>query len=881
MDRLNDVLSDSGFETFYQGHPDAIYAVTADGTFAAGNDALFALTGYSKEDLLARSLLSLIDPEDREEVRSKFALTAGGRRARFVIKGRTKSGEVFAVDIVNTPLRDRASEVVGVLGIARDINDLLRAMDHVAAKMESNDGGSRIVPTSPWSIDVTSGELRWGEELFSMLGSTSGDSSWYRNALDRFCDEPHHSDVKATLELCLAQGTSIDLVTRFHNAAGGAIDVLIRGAAVRDARGAITRVEGRLYDISVLVRQREEMVIRESPIAKNLNQIATALFFVGRDWRIAFVNRAGLALTQMSLAELQRGTVWDVVPEISLNSVSEVYRSAMENGKIGTAIEFLEFFGRYFEVTAFPTEDGIVVSVRDVHAQQEAKKKMQDYAQRVAFLAEMLDLAKDAMIVRSFDEGVMYWNKAAEELYGWSFDEVKGLRSHDLLYADPTDVEVALAMTLRDGFWAGELVQRARDGRAIYVDARFQLVRDAGGEPVAVYSVHVDITTSKHEKELRIRQQRMESIGTLAGGMAHDLNNMLTPVLMSLELLAASEADEHRRELLTSMMTNVLRGSGMVRQVLAFAKGVEGERVSVPLPVLLIELQQFCRDSLPKNIDVSFDVAKDLYSVTGDETQLMQVLVNLITNARDAMPHGGPIVVRARNVTAERPPSGSVKVDSRRWVILEVSDVGTGINEATLARMFEPFFTTKEFGMGSGLGLSTSQAIVESHGGFMDVESTLGSGTNFKVWLPGEESVDTVDELGDLVVAAQLEGQSRRLLVVDDEDVIVMMLREVLRSSGFHVDTAQNGQVALDLMKQQPLPYDVIVTDLNMPSVNGLEFANYVRERHDRAKFIFMSGLSDSAALLGPDSSEPIHFLQKPFTIAQLLELIEETLGDE
>ena len=256
------------------------------------------------------------------------------------------------------------------------------------------------------------------------------------------------------------------------------------------------------------------------------------------------------------------------------------------------------------------------------------------------------------------------------------------------------------------------------DGCAITVEGHWTLVRDAEGEPKSILCINTDITERKKLETQFLRAQRMESIGTLAGGIAHDLNNVLAPIVMAIEFLKLKNNDETSLEVLNTIETSAHRGADMVRQVLSFARGVEGQRIIVQPKHLMKDIQKIVADAFPKNIDLRINLKPELWNVLGDPTQLHQVLLNLCVNARDAMPDGGRITISADNVTLDK-HYAAMHLDARAGshVVLQVTDAGSGMSPAILEKIFDPFFTTKEVGKGTGLGLSTSQAIVKSHGG--------------------------------------------------------------------------------------------------------------------------------------------------------------------
>src|SRR5215212_7735831 len=333
--------------------------------------------------------------------------------------------------------------------------------------------------------------------------------------------------------------------------------------------------------------------------------------------------------------------------------------------------------------------------------------------------AALLDKAQDAIVLRdAADNKILFWNKGAENIYGWTTEEAVGHTARELRLLselNEAQFEQGTQAVMEKGEWTGELRQLTKGGEEIRVETRWTLLRDDKGEPKSILVINTDVTERKKVEAQLLRAQRMESIGTLAGGIAHDLNNILSPILMAVQMLQMKADDPGTLQWLEMLQANAERGADMVKQVLSFARGVEGERVALQPKHLVKEVVKILKDTLPKSIEIKFDVAADLWTVSADATQIHQVLMNLCVNARDAMPRGGEIFIRAENATLDE-AFARINIDARPgpYVMVTVSDTGEGMTPETLARVFEPFFTTKEVGKGTGLGLSTVLTIVRS-----------------------------------------------------------------------------------------------------------------------------------------------------------------------
>ncbi|MEX2380782.1 MAG: PAS domain S-box protein [Opitutales bacterium] len=360
--------------------------------------------------------------------------------------------------------------------------------------------------------------------------------------------------------------------------------------------------------------------------------------------------------------------------------------------------------------------------------------------ERIREQAELLDKARDAICVTDLEGRVTFWNKGAERLYGWTAAEAAGKNVSALLSSErepENEQEVEQAIE-NEGEWTGEVRQTTKDGKKRIVESRLTLIVDRMGNPTSVLAINTDISEKKQLAANLLRRQRLESIGTLAGGIAHDLNNALAPILMAIDLLRQNYPEA--KTLLETMEKSAVRGSEMVRQLLTFARGsegAEGKRVIVdPLP-LLKETGKMIESTFPKNIELRTDFAASLQTIRGDATQLHQVLLNLCVNARDAMPGGGALTLEAQNVDIDAAYARTnPDATPGSFVVWRVTDTGTGISPEICERIFEPFFSTKSPDSGTGLGLSTLIGIVKSHGGFVEVFSVPDEGSTFAVHLP-------------------------------------------------------------------------------------------------------------------------------------------------
>jgi two-component system sensor kinase len=499
---------------------------------------------------------------------------------------------------------------------------------------------------------------------------------------------------------------------------------------------------------------------------------------------------------------------------------------------------------------------------------QRAEKRIQEQA-------ALLDKARDAIIVADLDDHILYWNQSSERLYGWPAAQALGQSAGDLLFKSPSPQwQEALRTIVYRGDWTGELPQVTRDGKEIIVESRWTLVRDDNGLPRSKLVVNTDVTEKKKLEAQFLRAQRMESLGTLAGGIAHDINNVLTPIVMAVDLLKMELADESSQAILADLQKSAQRGAEMVKQILSFARGVDGQRVPLQIKHVIHEIDKMLQRTLPKSIEIHTAVARDLWPVLGDATQLYQMLMNLSVNARDAMPEGGTLAIMAENVVLqEADVQSQPDVKAGPYVLLRVQDTGTGISSEVLNKIFDPFFTTKEYGQGTGLGLSTVLGIVKGHGGLINLSSTVGVGTQFLIYLPAAEASERKPTAAGTDILPR--GHGELILVVDDEGPIRQVTQKNLEAHGYRVLTARDGIEAGAIYAQHLDEIGVVLTDMMMPRMDGAATVQMLRTMNPDVRVIAASGLSGGpeAAAVGFQA-----FLPKPYTLDQLLRAVAQVL---
>lgn len=518
------------------------------------------------------------------------------------------------------------------------------------------------------------------------------------------------------------------------------------------------------------------------------------------------------------------------------------------------------------------TGELLVRSIRYAIERKRAEQKIREQA-------ALLDIATDAILVRDVHNQILFWNKGAEKLYGWKAEEVLGKPVSRLLYQEPLNqFQTAQQELMIKNEWQGELSQITKTGQEIIVESRWALVRDDEGQPKFILVVSTDVTGKKQLEAQFFRAQRLESIGTLASGIAHDLNNILTPVLATAQLLQMKlvDLDQRSLQMLQVLEANTKRGADLVKQVLSFARGVEGKVTILQVKHLIREIQQIVRETFPKSIELQVETTANLWTVTGNATQLHQVLMNLCVNARDAMPEGGRLEIKAENLTIDE-SYARLNFDAKpgNYIAITVADSGVGIPKDLFERIFEPFFTTKEPGKGTGLGLSTALGIIKSHRGFITVYSSPGRGTQFKVFLPAVMS----DSYLEVSISDIRTGQQELILVVDDEAPIREVTKASLETYQYRALTASDGVEAIALYAQNQHDIRLVIVDMMMPSIDGPTTIRTLKEINPQIKIIAVSGLLYNYQSTPVDYLGIHSFLPKPYTLKELLKAVHEALN--
>lgn len=498
--------------------------------------------------------------------------------------------------------------------------------------------------------------------------------------------------------------------------------------------------------------------------------------------------------------------------------------------------------------------------------------------ERVRQQASLLDKAQDAILVCNLNFQILYWNKGAERIYGWKAEDVFGRLASDILCGGDGEYlsQAKIGLEKADE-WKAESRHTTHSGDKIIVDSRWALVRDEKGQPDYYLVTNTDVTEKKLTEEHLFRAQRMESIGTLAGGIAHDLNNILSPIMMSVDMLQLNGPDPESARWLSMIKENAERGADLVKQVLTFARGMTGERLQVQLKHVIKDLVSVLSETLPKSISLKYDLEPEMWTILADPTQIHQVLMNVCINARDAMPGGGTLIIKSSNVSIDDNYARmNIDAEPGNYVTVTISDTGVGMTQDILKRAFDPFFTTKDIGKGTGLGLATTLTIVRSHGGFINVYSEPKKGTRFSIYLPsaeaGKAAASTVPK------RSLPKGRGETILVVDDEENIRSIAAATLTKFGYKVLTAADGTDALAIYSQHSGEIAALITDMAMPFMDGASLIRAVRKMDPDLKIIAMSGLvsdGQTAELAGLNVSS---FLSKPYSADSLLTMLHDLL---
>ena len=412
------------------------------------------------------------------------------------------------------------------------------------------------------------------------------------------------------------------------------------------------------------------------------------------------------------------------------------------------------------------------------------------------------------------------------------------------------------------------------DGQIRWIETKARVMCDSAGRPVSIFGVMRDVSEKKNFEAEVYRTQRLESIGALASGIAHDLNNVLAPILMALHTLQQRFTDENSQRWLSLIYKSAQRGRDLIEQMISFAKGASGERTPLQLDQIVGDLSKILRETLPRDIELDVRMADNLWGLTGDVTQIHQVLMNLCINARDAMPQGGRLTILAENITLEENEKSDI--GDGRYLHITVADTGSGIPPQIIDRIFDPFFTTKEKGKGSGLGLSTVLGIVRGHAGFVKVQSKLSQGSEFHIYLPARES--TLPNAKEPKTLEPLAGHGELILLIDDEPDICEVAKHTLESCGYRVLATFDGQKAIEIFQQYQNEIEVVLTDMMMPNMDGPAVIRELKSLNPDVKVIATSGIRSTGKLSEAVQAGINFFLPKPYTADKLLATLADVL---
>jgi PAS domain S-box-containing protein len=509
------------------------------------------------------------------------------------------------------------------------------------------------------------------------------------------------------------------------------------------------------------------------------------------------------------------------------------------------------------------------------------RRTAQEIGEYRARLAAIIDSSEDAIIGKDLDGTITAWNRGAQRMYGYDPEEVIGKNISLLTPKDRPDEIPRILERIRAGEIIShyESVRITKDGRQLDVSISISPIRNPAGDIIGASAIARDFTEQKRAEEHLRQAQKMEAVGRLAGGLAHDFNNILGIITACTELLRGRvEVNKESAPYLNNIRTAIDRGTSLTRQLLAFTRKSALQVQLLDLNARLKDVSKLIRPLMGDDVEIAIVPRCPSAVIEIDPGQLDQIILNLAVNSRDAMPRGGKFILETSVVDIdEHFAAQHLPVKAGRYIVLAASDTGSGMDAVTASRIFEPFFTTKEVGKGTGLGLATAYGIVQQSGGHIWVYSELGRGTTFKIYLPSAE-----EKLGEktepAIEAAIPRREGTTILLVEDDEIMLSLTRQLLLENGYTVLEAKDGLSAIELVRSHPGSIHVLLTDVVMRGMSGPELVSEIAGSHPEVKAVFMSGYTGELIAEQQSTNRDVPLLEKPFTRAALYKILDTVL---
>jgi len=833
--------------------------------------AVETLFGFSAEEW-QEVWQDRLHPDDRQRVLAALARWRRGESGSIEYRGLTREGRYIWVREQVQALRE--SDCVLVVGAVRDIPEagstwgpkgwigqLVEKSSDVIYRYElaPERGITYISPTVTALIGYTPEECYADPDL------------WLRIV---HADDRHLLERMAESRNDLVDGPA---TVRWHHKDGRVIWTELVGVPIRDKLGNPIAIAGRARDLSHQreAEERYRVLFREMMDGFAVHEIILDERGQPCDYRFLEVNPAFERLTGLKAQEVIGHTAREVLPGLEPEWV-ETYGEVALTGKALSFMRYAEPLGRHYLVRAFQVGPGRFATVfSDV---TDSIKAQEELREREAKYRLVVEGGAEGIVVVAGDR-LRFFNSRALELVGWSEEEFRQRPWFEFVHPDDRDMVVQrYEQFIRSESVSGSLELRIIDASG---NTRWVEVRDMAavweGETALIAFV-TDITERKRLEEQYLQAQKMEAVGRLAGGVAHDFNNLIT-ALIGQATFALQELPPHHpaREDVAGIMDLGNRASQLTRQLLAFSRRQILSPGVVDLNELIVDIDKLLGRVIGEDIDLITIPGANLAAVRVDPACMEQVLMNLVVNARDAMPEGGKLTIETGNVVLDEAyASTHPEVTPGEYVSVAVTDTGLGMTEEVRQHLFEPFFTTKEPGKGTGLGLATVYGIVKQHGGHIWVYSEPGQGTTFKIYLPAvaelPQALPRRDEEGYLPVGTET------VLLVEDSPTVRGVAARMLRDQGYTVLVAADGREALRVVQEYSEPIHLLVTDVVMPQMGGRELAERLRSARPGFRVLYMTGYTDNAIVHHGVLEEGVNLLQKPFTAGMLVRKVREVL---